>query len=242
MGGLGIDVGEAEAVSALEWWLEAGVDQLVAESPRNWLEVAPPVEPVAKVAKQETPLSGSVIADMPPTLALFRDWLPGFSDASSDRSNAKPVLPAGEEGAEVMILAESPGRDEVTAGLPIGGEAWDLAKNMLASIGFTPKQAYFANLSCFSLPRSRADRDMLQRCGTVARHHIALAKPKRLLLLGDAPSLALLGKTAAEARGHVHKVEGVRTVVTLHPRMILGDSGRKQLAWKDLLLLTESDG
>jgi DNA polymerase len=70
---------------------------------------------------------------------------------------------------------------------------------------------------------------------------VALAKPKRLLLLGDTPARALLGKPLAAARGHVHKIEGVRTVATFHPRQLLQRSSDKALAWRDLLLLMEDE-
>jgi DNA polymerase len=85
---------------------------------------------------------------------------------------------------------------------------------------------------------SPADREA---CAEIARRHIALAKPKRLLLFGDGPSLALLGKRVVEARGHVHKVEGVRTIVTFHPRHLVNRPLDKSLAWKDLLLLMEDE-
>ena len=52
------------------------------------------------------------------------------------------------------------------------------------------------------------------------RQHIRLAKPQRLLLFGDGPCLALLGKRL-RARGHVHKIEGVRAVATFHPRHLI---------------------
>jgi uracil-DNA glycosylase len=69
--------------------------------------------------------------------------------------------------------------------------------------------------------------------------HVELARPKRLLLLGEAPSRTLLGKPLIEARGHVHKIESVRTIATFHPRHLLQRSDHKALAWKDLLLLIE---
>ena len=52
---------------------------------------------------------------------------------------------------------------------------------------------------------------------------------------------ALLGKPAAAARGHVHKIEGVRTVATFHPRFLLDRPSNKALAWRDLLLLMEEE-
>jgi uracil-DNA glycosylase len=68
-----------------------------------------------------------------------------------------------------------------------------------------------------------------------------LARPKRLLLLGDGPCRALLGQPLLAARGHVHKVEGVRTVATFHPRSLLQRPSDKAKAWADLLLLMEDE-
>ena len=66
-------------------------------------------------------------------------------------------------------------------------------------------------------------------------------QPKRILLLGDGPSQALLGKPLTQARGHVHKVEGVRAVATFHPRQLINQPSNKSLAWRDLLLLMEDE-
>ena len=52
---------------------------------------------------------------------------------------------------------------------------------------------------------------------------------------------AVLGKRLVEARGHVHKVEGVRTVATFHPRMLMKRPSDKAKAWADLLLLMEDE-
>jgi DNA polymerase len=75
----------------------------------------------------------------------------------------------------------------------------------------------------------------------IARKHIRLARPKRLLLFGDGPCQALLGKRLVDARGHVHKIEGVRAVATFHPRHLIKRPLDKSLAWQDLLLLMEDE-
>jgi DNA polymerase len=151
---------------------------------------------------------------------------------------SKPVLPQGAEEAEVMLLSEPPTRDELGSGAPFGGEAAELMERMLAAIGMAG-QAYSANLACFHSPSARLTDKEVEQCREAARQHVALARPKRLLLLGDAPCRAVLGKPLLQARGHVHKVEGVRTVATFHPRQLLKRPSDKALAWKDLLLLTE---
>jgi DNA polymerase len=140
-----------------------------------------------------------------------------------------------------MLIAEMPTGEDAAQGRPIAGEAWKLAERMLAAIGIDAGQAYSASLSCFHSPGTRMSPDELAECAAIARRHIALAKPQRLLLLGDAPALALLGKRLVQARGHVHNIEGVRTVATFHPRFLLDRPSDKALAWRDLLLLMEEE-
>jgi len=233
MGGLGPQIDGAEALSALEWWLEAGVDAVVDERPRNWLQEKqkPGREPESEPAPRST-------AEIPGTLELFRLWLarPNTSDGRS-----KPILPQGKEGAEVMLIAEAPGREEATAEASIAGDAATLMERMLAAIGLDRAQAYFANLSCFYSPAAKPAPKDLEQCASTMRRHIALAKPKRLILLGDAPARALLGKSLAEARGLVHRIEGVRAIVTFHPRFLLDRPSDKARAWKDLLVLMDDE-
>lgn len=235
MGGEISGISAAEAASVLGWWLESGVDVAVQEEPRDWLAPAsaPPQPDQTQAAPSPSP------ADLPETLDLFRDWLGTASALPQARPGTKRILPHGVEDAPVMLLAEMPSREDAAADRPIGGEAWHLTERMLAAIGLSADQAYCATLSCFHAPGARMSSDELDACAAIARRHVALARPKRLLLLGDAPARALLGKRLAEARGHVHKVEGVRTVVTFHPRFLLNRPSDKSLAWKDLLLLME---
>ena len=175
------------------------------------------------------------------TLAELRDWLAGSAQLPMASATARRILPHGPEAAAVMLLSASPALEDFAAGQPIGGEAWALATRMLAAIGIATDQAYSASLSCFHSPgakMSAADRDA---CAEIARKHIRLVNPRRLLLLGDGASQALLGKPIAAARGHAHKIEGVRAVATFHPRHLIKRPLDKSLAWKDLLLLMEDE-
>jgi len=231
MGGLGVAMDEREAASALRWWLDSGVDVAIQENPRNWLGRLPaPQSPGERPAPAAEPI--------PDTLEAFQHWLSSSPDAPLAAARSKPVLPQGSEGAEIMLLFDPPTREELASGSPVGGEAAELMERMLAAIGMSG-QAYSANLACFHSTGGRLSPKQVEECAAAARKHVALAKPKRLLLLGNAPPRTLLGKPLAEARGHVHKIEGVRTVATFHPRHLLDNTQHKRLAWQDLLLLTE---
>jgi uracil-DNA glycosylase family 4 len=225
-------IGAAEARSVLAWWVEAGVDVALQEQPRNWLKPAPPAKPVVAEAAPEA---------VPDTLAEFRDWLGSSAQMPMARPGARRILPHGPEQAAVMLLSEAPSVEDAAAGQPIGGDCWLLTERMLKAIGLTADEAYSASLSCIHSPGARLDEKARAACGEIARRHIRLARPQRLLLLGDGPCIAVLGKRLVEARGHVHKVEGVRTVATFHPRHLINRPLDKSLAWKDLLLLMEAE-
>ena len=135
------------------------------------------------------------------------------------------------------MLSDAPALEDHASAQPIGGDAWKLAEKMLAAIGLNADQAYSASLSFFHAPGSRMSENDRAACAGIARKHIALVKPKRLLLLGDGPCRALLGEPLARARARVHQIEGIRTIATFHPRWLLQRPSDKALAWRDLLLL-----
>ena len=237
MGGEFLSIGIAEARSALAWWLDAGVDIAIQDEPRDWLKPAPPPE---KAVAAPTP-PPNVTRPSHETLSELQDWLASSAQLPLAASTAKRVLPRGPENARIMLLADAPTVEDYASGQPIGGDAWILAQRMLAAIGIKPDQAYVASLSPIHTPGARLSGRDREDYAEIARRHVRLAKPQRLLLFGDGPALALLGKPVAQARGHVHKVEGVRSVATFSPRHMIKRTLDKALAWQDLLLLMEDE-
>ena len=229
------DYSARELAGLLEWWVEAGVDVAVQEEPRDWLKpVAAPVPAVPAAVP-------NVAEPSHETLSELRDWLSSSLQAPIAAASASRILPHGPENAAIMLLSDAPALEDLASGQPIGGDAWVLAGKMLKAIGIAVEDAYSASLSCFASVGGRMSDADLASCAELTRKHIALAKPKRLLLLGDGPCRALLGQKMTAARGHVHKVEGVRTIATFHPRLLLQQPNHKSKAWADLLLLMEDD-
>ena len=224
-----------ELAGLLEWWVEAGVDIAVQEEARDWLK------PAAERPAPEPSAAANVSRPGHETLAELRDWLAGSVQLPLASASAKRILPHGPENAPIMLLSDAPALEDLASGQPIGGDAWALTKKMLAAVGLAGDQAYSASLSCIHAPGARMSEEERAACIEIARKHIALAKPQRLLLLGDGPSRALLGQPLTAARAHAHKVEGVRTVATFHPRLLLKRPSDKAKAWADLLLLMEDE-
>jgi DNA polymerase len=82
-------------------------------------------------------------------------------------------------------------------------------------------------------------------CLPFLHRHIALTKPRHIVLLGGQASQALLGSSLGisrlRGRWHAAKVPGLDqplpALPLLHPAYLLRRPGAKREAWADLLLL-----
>lgn len=227
------------AASALRWWADAGVDTLVAEEPRDWLRArvtpAPRVEPpFVKTLPAET---------LPDQLHLFQAWLGGNSTLPFATANAPRICPAGDPASGLMMMIDMPAAEDCDAGALLSGKAGRLFDRMLAAIGRDRASIYLASLSCLRSADGRFDDAAAGECARVARHHVGLARPDRLLLFGDACARALLGMPMTSARGRWHALDTpagvVNALVTLTPAYLLDQPAAKRHAWADLKLLIE---
>ena len=240
----------AELAGTLEWWVEAGVDCLMQDEPRQWLKGPEPPPALADAKPRGPSALPSRDSDLPQAEAVYPDQLPLFhewlrtSDAIPYAAPAAPrVCPSGDPAAGLMVLAGMPSTEDCGSGALLSGAAGRLFDRMLAAIGRSRETIYLAGLSCVRPASGRFDAAGAGRCGDIARHHVGLVAPKAVLLIGDAAVRPLLGVGAAQARGRVHRIEtqagSFDAVVTLSPDYLLNQPSAKALAWADLQLLME---
>lgn len=230
------------ALSALDWWQEAGVDALVDEQPRDWL--APLVSRAPAVAHTVQAAAAPAPAPvLPETLAAFQAWL--LTDPSVPGRPSHRLGASGDVNGGTMIVVDAPESGDRDAGHVLAGEPGALFERMLQAIGLAREAVYLAPFAP-ARPAGRLDPAAADRLAGLMRHHLSLVKPKRVLLLGDAPARALLGSGFAAARGRVHEITfpggETRAVASLHPRMIadtqdaIQRKDRRAAAWADLQL------
>jgi uracil-DNA glycosylase family 4 len=216
------------AASALDWWREAGVDVIVGEEPRDWLN------PKAKAAP------AAAAAPLPATLDAFQDWLASGAGMPLAAPGVARTRPSGDATSGLMVMVDMPSAD----GALLSGAAGALFDRMLGAIGRSRETIYLAALSPVRTPSGRIDEASAVRLAEIARHHIGLVAPKALLLFGDTCGKALTGSAVAGARARWHEVAtqagGIKTLVTIKPEKLNDMPGLKKLAWADLQMLVEA--
>ena len=98
-----------------------------------------------------------------------------------------------------MIVSDCPDEDDLDAGTILSGATGTLLRNMLSAIGVDLAACYRASLSVTRPASGRLPAGEIADLATSMRHHIALARPQNLLLLGTGASEALIGSSSASA-------------------------------------------
>jgi DNA polymerase len=246
-----------DALSTLNWLVEAGADEAVAEQPVNRLtakaQVAPlpapaPARPIPVRATAPLPLEGDAIgtaqaaAAAATSLAELRIALESFDGCGLKRTATNTVFADGVAESRVMLIGEAPGRDEDRIGKPFVGRAGQLLDKMLASIALDRKtNAYITNVINWRPPDNRDPTpEEAAACLPFLRRHIELARPKLIILLGAVAARHVVGVSDGIMRLRGRWLEYrigdamVPLMPTLHPAYLLRQPAHKKLAWRDL--------
>ena len=171
-------IGMAEARNALAWWLEAGVDVAVQEEPATG-------SPGSSAPQAAEPAPPNVVEPSHETLLALQEWLASGAQLPLASATARRILPHGPEKAAVMLLSDAPSLEDFAAGQPIGGglgtDQTDAGRDR-----YPPTMPTARRCPVF-IRRAQMSAAEREACAEIARKHIALASPKRLLLLGDGP-------------------------------------------------------
>lgn len=248
-----------DARAALRWLAQAGLTSIVADTPQD--RTQPLAVPKAKASPQPAPAAAakrpaaSALAQVPEAQSLadacnslpaLKEALEHFDGCALKATATQLVFADGDPSADLMIIGEAPGRDEDLAGKPFVGAAGQLLDKILAAAQLPRERVYITNIVPWRPPGNRKPTSLeTQICLPFVRRHIALAKPKVLLLLGGTPATALTDKTEGitRLRGRWQDIQvgdgTVPALPTFHPAYLLRQPAHKAFTWADMLLLTE---
>lgn len=282
------------ALAALQWHLEHGADEALADAPVDRTavravaaEAVPlqtPDQPFASMPAHASapPSGGPAVADSSAmmgsaaakveavklaractTLEELRDAIAGFDGLAIRKTATNMVFGDGLPGAPVMLIGEAPGADEDRQGKPFVGVSGQLLDRILACIGLDrkaedPAQAvYISNILNWRPPGNRTPAPAeIEIALPFIERHIALARPRFLILCGGVSAKALLDRSEgiSRLRGTLHDYRPltpdiaagvaedappVRALATYHPAYLLRTPAQKRAVWADMLLLQQ---
>jgi uracil-DNA glycosylase len=255
-----------DALAALRLHLEFGADEALAEAPLDRFAARatartppaadrvqpPPMAPLPPVAPRVHPAvpapvqQAREIAAAARTREELRAALARFDGCALSATATNLVFSDGNPDSGLMLVGEGPGAEEDRAGKPFVGPSGQLLDRMLASIGLDRTQYLITNLIPWRPPGNRNPTDSeVLICLPFLLRHIALVRPRRLVLLGALASRAVLGGSTGITKLRGKWLETaipdlptpVPALPMLHPAYLLRTPGAKRDAWADLLLL-----
>ncbi len=185
------------------------------------------------------------------SLEALQAAMTGFTGCALRDTATQLVFADGAADAQLVIVGEAPGAEEDRAGRAFVGPAGQLLDKMLGSIGLDRSKVRIINTVPWRPPGDRPPTEAeVAVCLPSLPRHIALMRPRALLLLGAVAARAVLaeperGQGIRRLRGVWRQVEipglaaPVPCLPSYHPAYLLRMPAAKAEAWQDLLQLRE---
>ena len=262
-----VKYGFMDLIEALRLQVEWGADEALLDAPQDRRAPAPAASAGAPaqagrvhaprhVARHATvlpagPAQAEKVTAGCASLEALRAALEGFTGCALRDTATQLVFADGAADARVVVVGEAPGAEEDRAGRPFVGPAGQLLDKMLGSIGLDRTKVRIINTVPWRPPGDRAPTEAeVAVCLPFLLRHIALVRPRAVLLLGAVAARAVLpeperGLGIRRLRGAWRQVEipglaaQVPCLPSYHPAYLLRMPSAKAEAWRDLLQLRE---
>lgn len=223
------------AIEALQWHIDAGVDEALADEPvdatampelpqRTEKQTTKPAASNANTAMNisaPAPLGASEaqkeslkLAKAANTLEDLREAIAAFDGLPLKKTATNLVFCDGNPEAPIMLVGEAPGADEDRLGKPFVGVSGQLLDKILACIGIDRKEGdptqsiYISNILNWRPPGNRNPSPAeIEVSLPFIEKHIALVKPRLLIFAGGVSTKSLLNTTSgiSRLRGQFHE-------------------------------------
>ena len=242
----------------LRWYEAIGIDDVIRDN-----LIREPINPnlvvqnndikKKKLEKLTTPNNmvitnqslSRIMADNAKNLDDLKQSVMNFENCQLKHIAKNTVFSDGTINAPIMLIGEAPGQSEDEQGIPFCGASGKLLDEILKSIGiFRTQNAYITNCIFWRPPANRRPtEEEIEICRPFVEKHIALIKPKLLILVGSTAVCALLGKEYQISKIrkeyfqyiNIYLNQSITTTALFHPAYLLRQPMQKRDTWYDLL-------
>jgi uracil-DNA glycosylase family 4 len=232
---------------ALAWLVQMGADEIVLEQAVDRFAesakiVPPATKPVAAPAQAVATTIPMVDVSGLNSITEIITALNFLDNHPLKKSATKLSFFEGSEQARILIISDSPRKEEDRSGLVFADKARLLVSNMLTAIGLKLDDVALMNLLPWRVLGGRAPNagEVIPTLPFV-RRAVELLQPQAILAFSALPGQYLGGGDASiqRQRGKWIDVMGVPLLSTLHPEELLRTPTLKRQAWRDLQIFQE---
>jgi uracil-DNA glycosylase family 4 len=178
-------------------------------------------------------------------LEELRQAVMSFTGCDLKKTAINTVFADGNPDADIMLIGEAPGANEDAKGIPFCGESGMLLDNIFRSIDLSRRENLYITNSVFWRPPAnrRPTNEEIEICKAFLERHIALVKPKLIVLVGSTAVAAILGHhfKISDVRGkfltyqNSYLPEKIDLTAIFHPAYLLRQPSQKKDTWYDML-------
>jgi len=199
---------------------------------------------VAMTSPSQAVAMARALADAANSLEALKQAVFSYDACALKHTAMNTVFSDGNPEATLMLIGEAPGASEDAQGIPFCGESGKLLDAMFAAIGYDRSRFYITNSLFWRPPGNRRPTpEEVAMCLPFVEKHIALIRPKLLVLVGATAASGLLTATEGitKLRGRPHDYQNpyldapIPTFAIYHPSYLLRQPTQKRQAWHDLL-------
>ena len=217
----------------LDWEAEAGIDEVLSDSPIDRFSIELPTESIPEERKNfaqglgavhpETMISSFVssgksssqsmalaLASQASDLQSLKEAVSKFDGCALKHTAFNLVFGDGDPKADIMFVGEAPGADEDREGKPFVGISGRLLDRMIASLNIKREACYITNILPWRPPGNRSPNPLeINSCLPFIQRQIELIEPKILVLVGGTAAKTLLARNEGimKLRGRWFKYE-----------------------------------
>jgi uracil-DNA glycosylase family 4 len=194
------------------------------------------------------PLDRAEFIDIPPDDSLEKI----LADVKNSHTcgACKPGMPVvfgvGPAHAELMLIGEGPGIDDIKSQMPFQGQAGVLLARMLAAIDVARPECYICNvIKCVPPGERNFSVEEIEGCRPFLLRQVLAVNPRLIVAFGALAAQTLLRskKTISELRGRQYTLRlndrEFALIPIFNPAYLLRVAEKKREAWEDLKMVRE---
>ena len=180
-------------------------------------------------------------------LLALKKKINSIENCKLKENSKKVILGDGNPNSPILLIGESPGKEEDDAGLSFQGDVGELLNKMLAAINIQREKIYLTYAINFRPPDDRKPTNKeIDRYSIYLKEHVSIINPKIIILMGSTAMESITGtrNKISNERGKwkeiILKSKTYPIMVTFSPSYLIRFPDFKKYSWEDLKKLKKN--